>query len=166
MLRHRAQVVALQSLPVAQVRCGPHMSFQLLGSGVSSVQERFMLPASELLPSTLIGSNNVQVAWWSCVHAWTCFCAFSSQYRFEPSFGVGKRLGVSRGQKFCWLHRVASGNFSWELVHLNLESSQLQISFQCCGIAFEVLKPTSTWLGLGLAPSAVVVKRRLGTSNL
>ena len=63
---------------------------------VRSVQERFVLLASQLLPSTLIGSNNVQVARlvMAC-HKCICAClgmflCISSQYSSIPSSGVGK----------------------------------------------------------------------------
>ena len=60
---------------------------------VSSVQE---LLASQLLPSTLIGSNNVQVArlvmgCHECIRACLgMFLCISSQYSSKPSSGVGK----------------------------------------------------------------------------
>ena len=63
---------------------------------VSSVQERLVLLASQLLPSTLIGSNNVQVArlvmgCHECIRACLgMFLCISSQYSSKPSSGVGK----------------------------------------------------------------------------
>ena len=63
---------------------------------VSSVQERLVLLASQLLPSTLIGSNNVQVArlvlgCHECIRACLgMFLCVSSQYSSKPSSGVGK----------------------------------------------------------------------------
>ena len=63
---------------------------------VSSVQERLVLLASQLLPSTLIGSNNVQVArlvmgCHECIRACLgVFLCISSQYSSKPSSGVGK----------------------------------------------------------------------------
>ena len=63
---------------------------------VSSVQERLVLLASQLLPSTLIGSNNVQVArlvmgCHECIRACLgMFLCISSQYSLKPSSGVGK----------------------------------------------------------------------------
>ena len=63
---------------------------------VSSVQERLVLLASQLLPSTLIGSNNVQVARLvmgcrECIRACLgMFLCISSQYSSKPSSGVGK----------------------------------------------------------------------------
>ena len=63
---------------------------------VSSAQERLVLLASQLLPSTLIGSNNVQVArlvmgCHECIRACLgMFLCISSQYSSKPSSGVGK----------------------------------------------------------------------------
>ena len=63
---------------------------------VSSVQERLVLLASQLLPSTLIGSNNVQVArlvmgCHECIRACLgMFLCISSQHSSKPSSGVGK----------------------------------------------------------------------------
>ena len=63
---------------------------------VSSVQERLVLLASQLLPSTLIGFNNVQVArlvmgCHECIRACLgMFLCISSQYSSKPSSGVGK----------------------------------------------------------------------------
>ena len=63
---------------------------------VSSVQERLVLLASQLLPSTLIGSNNVQVerlvmGCHECIRACLgMFLCISSQYSSKPSSGVGK----------------------------------------------------------------------------
>ena len=95
---------------------------------VSSVQERLVLLASQLLPSTLIGSNNVQVArlvmgCHECIRA--CLGMFLCISSIQLETFIRRRKVVtwsrprtkilpaaSRGQ---WL---TQHEFSWLLVHL------------------------------------------------